>query len=132
MPVGYYRGPAKSCFVVQHYVGGTLLDKDYEVFESPLEEDEEALSGLLVQYYERRGAWPKTIALPFPLQDGEQLERLFSENAGRRVYVEAPRRGGKKKLVETADLNAREEAERAATREEKTSRTLEGSVRRWA
>lgn len=123
--VGYYRGPAKSCFVVLHYVGGTLLDKDCEVFDSPLEEDEEALSGLLVQYYERRGAWPKTIALPFPLQDSDQLEQLFSENAGRRVYVEAPMRGDKKKLVETANINAREEAERVTTQEEKTSKTLE-------
>lgn len=123
--VGYYRGPAKSCFVVLHYVGGTLLDKDFMIFDTPLEEDEEALSRLLVQYYERRGAWPKTIALPFPLQDGEQLEQLFSENAGRRVYVEAPRRGDKKMLVETANINAREETERASTHEEKISKTLE-------
>ncbi|SHH92737.1 Excinuclease ABC subunit C [Sporobacter termitidis DSM 10068] len=123
--VGYYRGPAKSCFVVLHYIGGTLLDKDFDLFESPFEEDEEAISALLRQYYERRGAWPKTIVLPFNLQDREPLEQLLSENAGHRVYIESPQRGDKLKLVETANVNAREETERATTYEEKTSKTLE-------
>ena len=123
--VGYYRSPAKSCFVVLHYIGGSLLDKDFELLESPFEEDEDALSELLSQYYERRGALPKTILLPFPLQDRELLERLFTENAGHRVYIEAPQRGDKLRLVETANVNAREETERAVTAEEKTSKTLE-------
>lgn len=123
--VGFYRGPAKSCFVALHYIGGSLLDKDFELVETPFEEDGEAVSGILRQYYERRGAWPKIICLPFALQDSEPLERLFTEAAGHRVYLEAPRRGDKTKLVETANINAREEAERATTYEEKTSKTLE-------
>lgn len=123
--VGFYRGPAKSCFVVLHYIGGSLLDKDFELFDTPFEEDGEAVSEILRQYYERRGAWPRTICLPFVLQDKELLERLFSGAAGRRVYIEAPRRGDKTKLVETAEINAREETERATTFEEKTSKTLE-------
>jgi len=123
--VGYFRGPAKSCFVVLHYIGGNLLDKDFDLFESPFEEDEEALTALLVQYYERRGAWPRTIVLPFDLQDREPLQQLLTENAGHRVYIEVPQRGDKVKLVETANVNAREETERATTFEEKTSKTLE-------
>ena len=123
--VGYYRGPAKSCFVVLHYIGGDLLDKDFELFESPFEEDEEALSELLIQYYERRGAWPKTIVLPFAISDREPLEQLLTQSAGHRIYIEFPQRGDKLKLVETANINAREETERATTYEEKTSKTLE-------
>jgi excinuclease ABC subunit C len=123
--VGYFRGTAKSCFVALHYIGGSLLDKDFELFESPFEEDEEAVSEILRQYYERRGVWPKTIYLPFALTDKEALEQLFSESAGHRVYIETPQRGDKTKLVETANINAREETERATTYEEKTSKTLE-------
>jgi excinuclease ABC subunit C len=123
--VGYFRGPAKSCFVVLHYIAGDLLDKDFDLFDSPYEEDEEAISVLLVQYYDRRGACPKTVLLPFELQDREPLEQLFTENAGHRVYIENPRRGDKMKLIETANINAREETERAVTYEEKTSKTLE-------
>lgn len=123
--IGYYRGPAKSCFTALHYIGGTLLDKDFELFESPFEEDEEAVSEILRLYYERRGVWPKTIYLPFTLTDKDALEQLFSEKAGHRVYIERPQRGDKAKLVETANINAREETERAVTYEEKTSKTLE-------
>lgn len=123
--VGYFRGAAKSCFVVLHYIGGNLLDKDYELFESPFEEDEEAISELLRQYYDRRGVYPKTVMLPFSLQDQESLEQLFTENAGHRVYIEKPQRGDKVKLVDTANINARDETERASTYEEKTLKTLE-------
>lgn len=125
--IGYYRGPAKSCLVVLHYICGNLLDKDFELFETPFEEEEneEVVSELLRQYYERRGVWPKTIYLPFEVQDAELLEQLFSENAGHRVYITVPQRGDRAKLVETANLNAREETERATSYEEKTSKTLE-------
>lgn len=36
---GYFRGTAKSCFVVLHYMEGELAAKDFELFESPMEED---------------------------------------------------------------------------------------------
>lgn len=123
--IGYYRSPAKSCFTALHYIGGTLLDKDFELFETPFEEDGEAISEILRLYYERRGVWPKTICLPFNLTDKDALEQLFTEKADHRVYIEIPQRGDKAKLVETANINAREETERAVTYEEKTSKTLE-------
>jgi excinuclease ABC subunit C len=123
--IGYYKSPAKSCFVALHYIGGTLLDKDFELLDTPFEEDEEAVSEILRLYYERRGVWPKTIYLPFALVDKDALEQLFTERAGHRVYIESPQRGDKVKLVETANINAREETERAVTYEEKTSKTLE-------
>lgn len=123
--IGFFRGAAKSCLVVLHYIGGRLLDKDTEIFDTPFEEDEEAMSELLRLYYARRGVWPRMICLPFDVQDAELLERLFSENTGRRVYIETPKRGDKLRLVETANLNARDEAERATSYEEKTLKTLE-------
>ena len=123
--VGFFRGTAKSCFVVLHYIGGSLLGKDFLLFETPFEQDEDALGELLNQYYERRGVLPKAICLPFALEDAGLLEELFTESAGRRVYIETPQRGDKLRLVETANLNAREETERATTREEKVSKTLQ-------
>jgi len=122
---GFFRGTAKSCFTVLHYIGGRLISKDYELFDTPFEDDTDALSGVVRQYYEKRGALPKTIYLPFSTPDIELLEQFFTEKAGRRITVQTPQRGDKAKLVETANINAREEAERASTREEKTLRTLE-------
>ncbi len=122
--VGFYRG-ARSCFSVLHFVGGDLAGKDFELMDEPLEDDAEAVSGLVRQYYSQRGAWPKFILLPVEADDAEDLSRLFSEEAGRKVSVETPKRGDRLRLVESAATNAREEGERAATAAQKTLKTLE-------
>ena len=122
--VGFYRG-AKSCFSVLHFVGGDLAAKDFELMEEPLEEDAEAVSGLVRQYYAQRGAWPKFILLPVEAEDAAALSQMFSEAAGRKVSVETPKRGDRLRLVESAMTNAREEGERAATSAQKTLKTLE-------
>lgn len=123
--VGFYRGVAKSCFAVLHYIGGELLDKDFELLETPLEEDDDAVAGILMRYYERRGVLPKNILLPVELPEAELLEQMFTEKSGKRVYIHSPQRGDKQRLVETANINAREETERATSYEEKTLKSLE-------
>ena len=115
----------KSCFVVLRYIEGTLLDKDFDLIETPLEDEDEALSALVRQYYLRRGAYPKNIVLPFEIPDMAALEQLFSENAGEKVNFLVPRRGEKRRLAETAKMNAEEELQRLAGREGKTLKTLE-------
>jgi len=63
--------------------------------------------------------------LPVETSDMHLLEQFFSEKAGHKVYVVFPQRGDKAKLVETANINAREESERASTYEEKALKTHE-------
>ena len=123
--VGFCRG-AKSCFTVLHFVDGDLAGKDVEMMDEPLEEDPEAVSELLRQYYTaHRGGWPKSILLPCEIEDREELETLLSETAGRRVYLECPKRGERMRLIESAALNAREEIHRRTTQEQRRSKTLE-------
>lgn len=122
--IGFHRG-AKSCLSVLHFVDGDLADKDFDLMEEPLEDDAEALSGLIRQYYSRRGAWPKFVLIPVELEDAESLSRMFTESAGYKVSVETPKRGDRLRLVEGAATNAREESERAATAQQKTLKTLE-------
>ncbi len=122
--IGFHRG-AKSCFSVLHFVDGDLADKDFELMEEPLEDDAEAMSGLVRQYYSRRGAWPKFILLPVELEDAGPLSQMFTEDAGYKVSVETPKRGDRLRLVEGAVTNAREESERATTAQQKTLKTLE-------
>ncbi len=90
-----------------------------------MEEDCEAVSGLLRQYYERRGAWPGIILLPCEIEDGEPLSQMLSEAAGKKVSVETPKRGNRLRLVEAAVTNAQEESARAATAAQKSLKTLE-------
>ena len=122
--VGFFRG-ARTCFAVLHYVDGSLAGKDFELLDEPLEEDAEAVSGLVAQYYARRGAWPRTILLPLEIEDRPELERMLTETAGHRVWLETPRRGDRAALTRSACLNAREEAARATTAAQRRNKTLE-------
>ena len=122
--VGFYRG-AKCCFSVLHYTEGDLAGKDYELMDEPLEDDPAAVSGLVRQYYAMRGAWPRTVLLPCEIEDREALEQLLTELAGRKVRLEVPQRGERVRLVEAAQVNAREECLRATTAAQRRSKTLE-------
>jgi len=121
--VGLYLGEAKSCLSVLHYIHGDLLDKEYEVFPTPLEEPSEAMSALISVYYRRRGTVPRLILLPFDLPDREPMEQLLSQIGKTKLWI--PQRGEMVRRVEAAELNAREEAERVTTREEKQLKVLE-------
>ncbi len=123
--VGFCRG-AKTCFTVLHFVDGDLAGKDTEMLDEPLEEDGEALAGLIRQYYTSPGSSrPGTILLPCEIEGAEDLEKLIGEISGRRVHIEVPRRGERLRLTESARLNAKEEVLRRTTAEQRRSKTLE-------
>jgi len=123
---GYFRGTAKSCFVVLHYVQGELAAKDFDLLETPMEEDEgSVLSSLIREYYVGRNRLPKQILLPCELPDQVPLTRMLSEQVGHRIELATPQRGAKMDLIRLANQNAREEVERATTREERQNKLLE-------
>ena len=122
---GLYRG-AKCCYAILHYEQGQLVYREAEVFSAPAgEEEEEMLSALLLQFYGGRSVLPREILLPLEGEDWAVLEQLLTEAAGHRVKVRVPQRGEGAELMELAAKNAREEAERLTTREERTDRTVE-------
>ena len=124
--VGFHRGEAKSCFVVLHYVEGELAAKDWELLETPMEEDEgDVVSALVRGFYGGRGNLPRQILLPCELEDEVPMARMLSEQAGRRLELVTPKRGAKMDLIRLAEKNAVEEVVRATSREERQSRRLE-------
>ena len=122
--IGFCRG-AKSCFTVLHFRGGDMSGKDTEMIDEPLEDDAEAISNLVRQYYATRGTVPKHILLPIECEDREELETFLSENAGRKTVIEVPQRGERMRLIESAALNAKEEILRRTTQAQRRSKTLE-------
>lgn len=121
--VGYAQTEAKACFAVLHFSGGSLLDKDFEVFSIP-DDQETAVSSLLKQYYLRRGVAPKIILLPFAVEDSALFAQLLEQQYGRHTQLRVPQRGDNLRLVELAVKNAYEEAEQVTSREEKVSGAL--------
>jgi excinuclease ABC subunit C len=71
----------------------------------------EVLSSFLVQFYSDMPP-PKRILVDRDLADAELLCEALSERAGRKVAIERPQRGDRRKLMEQARRNAEEALER--------------------
>ena len=121
--IGYAETETKACFTVLHFSGGNLLGKDYEILSIP-DDKAEAVSSLLKQYYLSRGLAPKRLLLPFEIEDAELFTELLEQRFGRKPKLHIPQRGDNLRLIELANTNAREEAERVTDKEERTNATL--------
>lgn len=106
-----------------HFSGGNLLDKDYDLLP-PQDSEQAAVSSLVKQYYLARGLAPKVILLPMEMEDGGLFEELLAREFGKVTHLRVPQRGDNAKLVELARKNAREEAERVTSREEKITGSI--------
>ena len=122
--VGYYETEAKGCFAVLHYIDGNLMEKDYEIL--PITGNPaEAVSSLIKQYYLARNAAPKRILLPMEIDDADLFSQLLLQNLGKSVNIRVPQRGDGLRMLELAMQNARQEAERVTSREEKLRGTVD-------
>ncbi len=72
---------------------------------------EEVLTGFLMQFYEEVPP-PRRILLDRALPEAELIAEALSERAERKVELEQPQRGPRKKLIEQARRNAEEALER--------------------
>ena len=122
--IGYGATETKACFAVLHYSGGALIDKEYEIV--PVDDPQSTVSSLMKQYYLSRGCAPKTVFLPFPLDDSELFEELLFKEYGRKTYIKVPQRGDNVRLVDLSCRNALEEAQRITSKEERVHSVLSG------
>lgn len=121
--IGYAVNETKACFTVLHFSGGNLLDKDYEVLPLP-EDPDAALSALVKQYYFGRRFAPKVVFLPGHVEDSDLLSQVLLQSFHVRTRFKVPQRGNHVRLVEMANQNAREEADRVTNLDERVSGTL--------
>ena len=116
--IGFAQTETKACFSVLHFSIGNLLDKHYEIL--PAQDDpENAVSSLIKQYYLSRGFAPKIVLLPFEIEDRLVFEELLQQEYNRRTKLKIPQRGDNVRLVELAQKNALEEAQRVTSKEER-------------
>lgn len=121
--IGYGQTETKACFTVLHFSNGNLLDKEYEVFPVP-DSPESAVSSLVKQYYLSKGYCPSYVLLPFTIDDSILFEELLVGKYGKKVSLKVPQCGVNVRMVELANKNAIEEAQRITSKEEKVNGTL--------
>ncbi len=118
-------GESKCAFSVLHYINGALLESEAELIETPVYSDVgELLFSFIRQYYMPRKILPREIYLSDEIPDSELLERWLGELCEHRVYINAPKRGEKVRLVEMARENASQKLRLAVSDEEIVSRVI--------
>ena len=121
--IGFYQNDTKACFTVLHFSNGNLLDKDYEILQS-VDDSEAAITSLMIQFYLNRGYAPRFLLMSFLPEDLPLLQQLMDKEFRRSPKVKVPQRGDNLRLLEMAQMNAKEELERITTKEEKHRATL--------
>ena len=123
--IAVHTGASKTAFAVLNYIDGALLERHVHVVDTPVYADRaELMAGFLKQYYMPRKVFPKNIYVSDAPEDAEVFAKWLSDIGQSRVYITAPQRGDKLKLVEMAAENARENIRMTEDREEVANRTL--------
>jgi excinuclease ABC subunit C len=88
--------------------------------------DDEVLSSLLGQYYDRELFIPAEVVIPEKIEDRDVVTEWLSEKRGKKVDLIVPQRGPRRDLVAIARQNAEEifKSERAVRMDEETAMAL--------
>ena len=106
--IGIYREETISCACVFVVRGGRVTRTCEFVLDKGLDVDEEELlSGFIKRYYDETADIPAEICSALDLADAEIVEGWLAGKRGRSVYLHAPQRGEKKRLLDMAATNAR-------------------------
>ncbi len=115
--IGMARDGTLATAVALRVRKGSLLGRDTQRFTAVAEEPDELLiQSFVSRFYLGRGVTgtsdlPREVLLPVDFEDRELVAEILALEAGRRVVVRVPQRGGKRRLVELAADNARQALE---------------------
>ena len=86
---------------------GKLMGREHFYISLAADEDEdEVLGSFIKQYYSGTPFVPRELMMQTMPKDAKLMEKWLSEIRGHRVYIRAPQKGAKEKLVELAKKNA--------------------------
>jgi excinuclease ABC subunit C len=81
------------------------------------EEPSKIMTGFIQQYYSSSTQIPPLLLIQYPVEDKEVLREWLKGKRGGAVEIEAPRKGVKKQLIDTAAENARQGLEQIKIKE---------------
>ena len=105
---GLYREGENAVLQVFSVRSGKVVDRDSFLLEElETQEDAELVEASLKQYYELGRFLPSTIHLPYDFPERALVADWLSSKKGSKVDVLVPKKGGKRRLVELVNRNAR-------------------------
>ncbi len=124
-----HQQAGQSCVQVFFFRGGQNYgNRGYFPGHAKQRGPDEVLAAFLVQFYDNKPP-PRLVLLSHKLEGQGLIEEALGVRAGRRVRLEAPRRGAKRALIEHAQANAREGLARRLAESASQRRLLKGVAR---
>jgi len=106
--IGLARADSSTLVQLLAIRSGRLTGRDTYTMENVADEDETGvLAAFLQQYYDAAAIVPPEIIIPRDVPEHDVLEGWLSTQRGKRVQLEVPQRGDKRRLLELAADNAR-------------------------
>jgi len=124
--VALHRAGGNACVQVFFFRGGQNFgNRAYFPAHAEGEEDGAIVEAFLAQFYDSFAA-PKEILTNVPPPNVDILTEALSLRAGRSVAISQPQRGNRRKLMEHAEINAREALLRRMAENTAQRKLLEG------
>lgn len=89
--------------------GGRIVGREGFILQgTQSEEPEEIMSSFVTQFYNSAFCVPPLILLQYPVKDREAVQAWLCTKKGSRVSIQVPRKGNRKRLMDTVAENARQ------------------------
>lgn len=110
--IAFARENGSAVVQIFYIRGGKLIGSEpFALQNTEDEDDQQLLSSFITQFYESAAQVPPNILLADHVEEPMIIEQWLGSKGGHKVEIQVPRRGEKKKLVELAAQNARQQLE---------------------
>lgn len=120
----FYREGRSMEVSVLRTIYGKLSSGETFGFSDIALPNEEILSAVISQFYSTVRSIPQDIILSIELEDKGLYEDSLSDRLGKKVHIQVPQRGIKARLIELAQVNAKENFEARFSSQKKNERIL--------
>jgi len=120
----------QACVQLLLVRNGRLMGQEHFILEGVAEENVEQIMGsFLQQYYEQAPQIPDEVLLNTEIDSAELLAQRLRQKKGRKVKVQKPVQGEKKRLIEMAMRNARQNLKKEEIREKYRKKQTEQAIK---
>ncbi|MCP4721615.1 MAG: excinuclease ABC subunit UvrC [Desulfobacteraceae bacterium] len=116
--MGLVWDKGKAVVTVMMVRSGLLIDTVHYPLDLGFKAPDEVISAFVDQYYGKTRFLPSFVLLNQRIENLGEIEERLTQSLGKKVVVHCPERGGKKRLVDMAVVNASRELEKILIKEE--------------
>ena len=107
--IAFAQDKDQACVQVFFIRDGRIIGREgFTLQGTRSEEPEQIMTSFIKQFYNSAAYIPPLVLLQYPLEDKSVIQDWLQSKRGGKVHIQVPRRGNRKRLVDTVAENARQ------------------------